>query len=84
MKFSEREDPMTLLKGYQLVTEKVDGIHLVLVGDGPLRPMIEEFIRNNVGLNIMLPGYRPYSELPLYYAISDIFVHTARRGARQP
>jgi glycosyltransferase involved in cell wall biosynthesis len=81
MKFSEHEDPMTLLKGYQLVAEKVDDIHMVLVGDGPLRREMEDFIRGNGLKNITLPGYRPYSELPRYYAISDVFIHTARRGS---
>jgi len=58
MKFSEREDPITLLQSYHKVSEKVDGIHLILVGDGPLRSKISAYIHDNGLKDITMPGYR--------------------------
>ena len=78
-KFHHREDPLTLLSGFAIVSKEVSGLHLVLIGDGPLRSEIDLFIRERDVQNVHLPGYMPYSKLPLYFAISDIFVHPAQR-----
>ncbi|MGB6067599.1 MAG: glycosyltransferase family 4 protein [Desulfomonilaceae bacterium] len=78
VKFVEREDPITLIRGFASFQTQFQNAHLVLVGDGPLRTRIEglaEFASSNVHL----PGFVPYSRLPMYYAISDVFVHPAVR-----
>jgi glycosyltransferase involved in cell wall biosynthesis len=81
MKFTPREDPMTLLRAYADVIVSDKSVHLVLVGDGELRDNIDEFVRLQRLDRVHLPGYAPYSALPGYFAISDIFVHTAVRGS---
>lgn len=76
MKWSEREDPLTLVEAYFRVLKKIPNATLILVGDGPLRGLIEKtFSRNKVRL--FSPGFVSYSQLPLYYSIADIFVHPA-------
>jgi glycosyltransferase involved in cell wall biosynthesis len=80
LKFVPREDPITLLLGFERMRDKVPEAHLVLVGDGELRETIEDRIEK-AGLRnyVHLPGYLPYSQLPPHYAMADIFVHTAVR-----
>jgi glycosyltransferase involved in cell wall biosynthesis len=48
--------------------------HLVLVGDGPQRADLEEYARTNRLNNVHFAGFRNYSELPAFYALSDVFV----------
>lgn len=76
MKWHPREDPLTLVKAFAQVHQQHPDTFLLLVGDGILRPDIEQEIApfQNV---VYLPGYVPYSELPKFYGISDLFVHPA-------
>ena len=77
MKFVDREDPMTLLKAFNKVSENNKNFHLILVGDGILKNNIIEYQKTNSVLNVHLPGYVSYSELTKFYSIADVFVHTA-------
>lgn len=76
LKWNEREDPMTLIQGFSRFVEHCPDACLVLVGDGPLRPDIEQSI-NKLHKHVVLPGYVPYSALPALYGIADVFVHPA-------
>jgi len=80
LKFIEREAPMDLLKAYTILDRKGIKVALVLVGDGKQRILIEEYIKQNKLNNVYLVGYKEYSELPKFFAISNIFVHPAIRG----
>jgi len=73
-KFSDREAPWDLLKSFNLI--KDSDIHLLLVGDGPEKRKLEEYASNNLKLHVTFTGYIKYTELPKYYGISDLFVHT--------
>jgi len=76
LKFNEREDPMTLVRGLgALLRQSTVPIHLLLVGDGPLRGHIEDAIREEGISQFTLAGYAPYVDLPKYYAVADVFVH---------
>lgn len=74
-KFSEREAPWDLLKVFSLI--KDSNLHLLLVGDGPSRDKLEEYAAKNFITAVTFAGYIKYPELPKYYGISDIFVHTS-------
>jgi glycosyltransferase involved in cell wall biosynthesis len=76
MKWSEREDPLTLIEAVRQLLPRHPQLRLILVGDGPLRPQVEEAI---VGLSdqVFCPGYAPYSALPRWYGLADAFVHPA-------
>jgi len=81
LKFVQRESPMDLLKAYNSLYQKNIKVALVLVGDGKQRTALEEYIKQYQLNNVYLVGYIKYSELPKFYAITDIFVHPAIRGS---
>lgn len=76
MKWSQREDPLTLVEAVLHAAQSIPEIKLILVGEGPLRGAIEGRIKSEAG-RVIMPGYAKYSELPMYYALSDLFVHPA-------
>jgi glycosyltransferase involved in cell wall biosynthesis len=51
---------------------------LVLLGDGPLREAINNQLSTlNLQSHVHLPGFKPYDELPVYYALANAFVHAS-------
>lgn len=76
MKWSEREDPLTLIEAFRQLAGGHSQARLILVGDGPLRPQVEASL---AGLTdqVFCPGYAPYSSLPHWYGLADVFVHPA-------
>jgi glycosyltransferase involved in cell wall biosynthesis len=51
---------------------------LVLLGDGPLRETINTQLSTlNLQSHVHLPGFKPYDELPVYYALAKAFVHAS-------
>lgn len=77
MKFSEREDPLTLVNAMRVVRKSQPDAALLLVGDGPLKGEIVEAAAGEVGKSVFLPGYVDYNLLPSIYAVSDLYIHTA-------
>lgn len=75
VKFVEREDPLTPLRGFARLLKSCPKAHLVLVGDGPMMREIKTTIKEKAILNVHLPGFVRYSRLPLFYSIADVFVH---------
>ena len=51
---------------------------LVILGDGPLKSdlcrLISDFSLNG---HVHLPGFQPYDQLPVYYALAKAFVHAS-------
>jgi len=76
LKWTDREDPLTLLGAFSGLLTDHSNIRLLMVGDGPLRSRVYGKA-TRLGKNVYFPGYVPYSELPKYYAVSDVFVHPA-------
>ncbi len=51
---------------------------LVILGDGPLRETLNTQIATlNLHSHVHLPGFKPYEELPVYYALANAFVHAS-------
>jgi glycosyltransferase involved in cell wall biosynthesis len=51
---------------------------LVLLGEGPLRETLSSQLSTlNLQKHVHLPGFRPYDELPVYYALANAFVHAS-------
>jgi glycosyltransferase involved in cell wall biosynthesis len=51
---------------------------LVLLGDGPLRETLNSQLSTlNLYEHVHLPGFKPYDELPVYYALAKAFVHAS-------
>ena len=43
----EQKDPLTLLKAFQSVVKRMPDAGLIMVGNGHLRPQIDDFVRSN-------------------------------------
>lgn len=76
LKWNDREDPVTLINAIIEVSKKIKNIKLILVGDGPLRPHLEQLFLK-LPNTFITPGYISYADLPLYYSLSNIFIHPA-------
>ena len=51
---------------------------LVVLGDGPVRETINSQLSTlNLNEHVHLPGFKPYDELPVYYALANAFVHAS-------
>ena len=51
---------------------------LVVLGDGPLRETLNTQLSTlNLNEHVRLPGFKPYDELPVYYALANAFVHAS-------
>jgi len=77
MKWSPREDPMTLIEAFIEAAKKIPRVRLLLVGDGELRDKVMSTLKFVPG-RWAAPGYISYSQLPKYFAVSDVFVHPAQ------
>ena len=61
-----------------IVNEQPAPWDLILLGDGELRPDLED-LRAELGLEdcIQMPGFKQYEELPSYYAHAGAFIHAS-------
>jgi glycosyltransferase involved in cell wall biosynthesis len=51
---------------------------LVLFGDGPLKPQLLAQIQLlDLAPDVLLPGFKQYGELPVYYGLASAFVHAS-------
>ena len=51
---------------------------LVVLGDGPLKTDLYRLISDlRLNEHVHLPGFKPYDELPVYYALANAFVHAS-------
>ena len=68
----------TLLEAAKLVKESVSDVKFVIAGIGPLKSkLIEKTKELGISDIVNFVGLIPYSEMPKYYAASDLFVHPA-------
>lgn len=75
-KLIERESPIDLFQAMKLL--KNEKYTLIVIGDGSQKKQLEEFvIENGLKKHIRFVGYIKYKELPGWYAIADLFVHTS-------
>lgn len=68
-----QKDPITLIKCFKIINDKIPNTKLVMVGDGPLESVCLKLI-NNLGLNskIELAGYQKNSKA--YFQMFDLFM----------
>jgi glycosyltransferase involved in cell wall biosynthesis len=65
----------TLIDAMAILRERGRGTRLVIIGDGPERPALEERARRlDLQDRVEFLGTQPQSELPLYYANCAVFV----------
>ena len=74
-RFAPEKNIITLLNAYKRLKEQgVSNWGLILVGNGPMRDEIVDFIDANGVMGVSLPGFMQQGELIRYYAVSDVFV----------
>ena len=78
-RFIAKKNLFALIHAYALYREKkpsnADAWHLVVLGDGELRPKLEGLIKERgLGDHVHLPGFRQYAELPIYYGLAGAFI----------
>jgi len=83
-RFIPKKNLIRLLDGYATYLElhqseqSEDPWSLVLLGSGPLEAAIRRRIRElKIEGRVLLPGFRQYPELPVYYGLAGAFVHAS-------
>jgi 1,2-diacylglycerol 3-alpha-glucosyltransferase len=78
-RFIEKKNLVRLVRAYAEYRQRWRGDapwDLVLLGDGPLRETLNSQLSTlNLHAQVHLPGFKPYDELPVYYALAKAFVH---------
>ena len=62
-----------MLQAYRYLRERVPKTRLIIVGDGPLRGMVESYVSGHRLENVVLAGYVPDQVLPRFHASADVF-----------
>lgn len=71
-KYIAKKRPLDLVKAFKIIN--TPNVHLALMGDGPLRKEIEEYIQKNKLRNVHLTGFVNQSEIAKFYIMADVFV----------
>lgn len=74
-RFSSEKNIMMLLRAFQRIKKNAaKEWGLILVGNGPQRREIENYVIQNQLDDVVLPGFKVGKELCLFYALSDVLV----------
>ena len=81
-RFTEKKNIPRLIEAFALYQKQNSKDEktwdLVIVGEGELRPLIENAIRHfGVSHAVHLVGAKPYDVLPAYYALAGAFIHAS-------
>jgi glycosyltransferase involved in cell wall biosynthesis len=72
---SEKKGHRFLIDAAALLRDQGVRTHLTIVGDGPLRPVLERLVTSHgLGQAVDLRRYVPHSELWSLYAAADVFI----------
>jgi glycosyltransferase involved in cell wall biosynthesis len=72
----------TLAEALQRVVDARPQVCWLLVGDGPLRRLVDDAIRQHtLGESVILPGLVPHAEMPAYLSACDVLVSPHGRQA---
>jgi glycosyltransferase involved in cell wall biosynthesis len=73
-KLIPRKRPMDLLHAYAGLVEQRVAAGLLFIGEGELRPVLEQFAREQGLTQVKITGFQNQTQLPRYYAAGDVFV----------
>jgi glycosyltransferase involved in cell wall biosynthesis len=76
-RFVPKKNLLRLIRAYHSCNMRLHHPpHLVILGDGPERGLLEEEIAKlNLGDYVLLPGFQGYASLPAFYGLSEGFIH---------
>lgn len=73
------KDQTTLLQAFARVLQTHPNTHLHLLGDGPLRPALEQLAKElNLAAHLTFHGAVPHHETPRFYQAADLCVLSSR------
>lgn len=72
-KFENKKHPVELIKSFANAQEKQNELHLLMVGDGVLRPQCEALVREK-DLSVTFTGFLNQSEIIAAYVAADCLV----------
>jgi glycosyltransferase involved in cell wall biosynthesis len=75
---AERKAPDLVLAAFGLIARDHPDTALLFLGDGPLRSSLEKSIPEPARGRVHFAGMIPQSELPAFFAASDVFVFPSR------
>jgi len=79
-RFVEKKNLPRLIQAFAryLQHSTSNGWKLVILGDGELRPILEGLqAEYGVTGKVLLPGFKQYPELPVYYGLASAFIHSS-------
>jgi 1,2-diacylglycerol 3-alpha-glucosyltransferase len=82
-RFIEKKNLPTLIRSYARYRQLAANTDnrpwdLVLLGDGPLRETLNSQLSTlSLQHSVLLPGFKQYEELPVYYGLANAFVHAS-------
>lgn len=76
----KRKKVENLILAFKEVTRVMANSALLLVGDGPHKEFLQDLTVKEKVQNVFFLGNVIYSDIPLYYALSDMFVLPAQGG----
>lgn len=79
-KLTSKKQPDVLLKTFEAMKKKGGDAHLFFVGDGELRPKLEEYARSHGVADVHFEGFKNQTELARYYAAADVLVLPSGAG----
>jgi len=79
-RIEERKGLIYLLKAYEILTKKFSNLRLIIVGEGPLRNDLENWVKINKLTNVIFEGEISESKVLSYYSTCDIFCSPAIFG----
>jgi phosphatidyl-myo-inositol dimannoside synthase len=78
-RFIARKGQDALIKAMPFIVREVPDARLVLVGDGPYRPRLEQLTRDHgVQHAVIFTGAVPWSEAPTWFDAGDVFAMPCR------
>jgi glycosyltransferase involved in cell wall biosynthesis len=73
--FNEYHGIDILLKSIKAILKEIPNAKFLLIGDGELRKMVDDFVReNSLSDKVIITGLVPFDEVPNYLATCDILV----------
>lgn len=78
-KFENKKHPLELLQAFRMAIQKTTDLHLLMVGDGALRPECEAFVAEH-GLPVSFAGFLNQTEIVKAYVAADCLVLPSDAG----
>lgn len=80
----EKKGVNCLIRACKILLDKGQKIHLVIVGNGPLKKNMESLVQNlNISDNVSFQGPMPHADVPDWIASLDLFVLPSKKDSRK-